>query len=265
MNSKVLLASGLIAALASSASAQVSAYYTTEGTSSIGNTYVFQGGTEQFSYRWVHGGEMPIAVGDFGSGMAVRQAVGQPLSGGPEVGSEYTPAGVATGFTNTWTRTANGNTAYDAAFDGTNIYMVDWTGGEVYMYDNNYNGGTYLFNASASDIGITYDSGTGTLWTSNFSTGVVSNWSMTGTLLSSFNTAGSSAAGLAYDAADGTLWMSDGSGSTVIRQYSTAGALLQTVTTNHYILGGEMNAVPEPATLGLLALGAIAALRRKKA
>lgn len=256
----ILIAAAMVVGT-TSAFAQVSAYYVTDGTAGVGNTHVLQGGTEQFAYQWVSGGQMPIAVGDFGSGMRVRQAVGQPLSGNPEQGNEYTLAGVATGGTNLWSRTQNANTGYDAGFDGTHIYMIDWTGGQVYQYDNNYNGGTYMFNANTSDLGITFDSGTNTIWTSNWGSGTVSQWSMGGALLSSFHAAGSNLGALAYDSADQSLWMSNGS---EMIQYDRAGNLLSRFSYGTYVLGGEFAAVPEPATMALLGLGALAALRRKR-
>jgi hypothetical protein len=187
----------------------------------------------------------------------------------PQQGDEYLLNGTPTGFHNAWNPGDPLVSAYDAAFDGTSIYMVDWQGatnGNVYSYDSNYNNRTFLFAANGGDIGITYDSRDKTLWTAGFSTGLVQEWSMTGTALTSFTDPNSSAAGLAYDSVDGTLWMSDGSGASKLYNYSTSGALLNTVVTNEYILGGEMVAAPapEPATMALLGLGAAALLRRRR-
>ncbi|MBA3727138.1 MAG: hypothetical protein H0W86_12020, partial [Armatimonadetes bacterium] len=67
----------LIAAMAivsGAALAQTGAYYVTQGTAGPGSTYVMQGGALQFSYNWAADAQMPIVIGDFGSGTRVRQA-----------------------------------------------------------------------------------------------------------------------------------------------------------------------------------------------
>lgn len=255
--------------LIASAFAQVSAYYITDGTSGVGRTHVWQAGSESFNYQWAAAGEMPIAIGNFGSGNRVRQAVGQPLSGNPEPGDEYLMNGTATGFQNLWN---SGNplvvTGYDATYDGRgSIYMVDWGGandGSVYRYDSNYGNRTFMFKANHGDLGITYDSGTNTIWTANFNNGLVQQWSMTGVPLLSFTSLFGTAAALAFDEADQTLWMSDGQVSHWIINYDRNGNFIQQIITQKYLLGGEMViAAPEPASLAALSLGAIILVRRR--
>jgi len=171
----------LIAALtivSGAALAQTGAYYVTQSTGGPGSTYVMQGGALQFSYNWAADGQMPIVIGNFGSGMRVRQAAGLPQGGPPEQGDEYELDGTPTGFTNFWDNPA-GSAAYDAAFNGQNIFMVHYEGatrGQVFMYDNNYGNGLFMFNAQPGDLGITYDSSTGTIWTSNFDSGLVTQY-----------------------------------------------------------------------------------------
>ncbi|MBV6458286.1 MAG: hypothetical protein HONBIEJF_01412 [Fimbriimonadaceae bacterium] len=259
--------------LAGAAYSQVGRYYATQGTAGPGQTIIYQGGGEVGRYRWAADAQMPIVVGDFGSGARIRQAAGQPLSGLPQQGDEYLLNGTATGFTNFWNSgDPAGTTAYDAGFDGTYIYMVHWLGatdGQVWRYDNNYGNGTFLFQANGQgaggDLGITYDSKTNTLWTGTFFTGQVTQWSMTGTMLSSFNILGGSASALAYDNLSDTFWLSNGVfGVGTLLNYDRNGNLLGNYTTGEYLLGGEFYAVPEPATMIALGLGAAALLRRRR-
>ena len=266
--SRMLSVFGAFAIAVTPAFAQLSAYYVTDGTAAVGNTHIWQGGGQSGTYAWGGAGEMPIVVGNFGSGVRVRQAVGEPNGNTlPQPGDEYLLNGTPTGFHNLWNPGDANVSGYDAAFDGSSIFMVDWNGtttGNVYRYDNNYNGRTFMFAAHPGDIGITYDSRDNTIWTSSFGTGLVQEWSMTGTPLTSFFDASGSAAALAYDSADGTLWMSDGSSATAILNYDTSGNLIKRVVTNEYLLGGEMAAAPEPATMALLGLSAVALIRRRR-
>jgi len=258
-----------VAALASSAAAQTGAYYVTDGTAGPGSTHVMQGGVQMFSYAWAADAQMPIVIGDFGSGMRVRQAAGQPTTGVPQQGDEYLLNGTPTGFTNFWNSgDPAGTTAYDAAFDGSSIYMVHWLGatdGQVFRYDNNYGNGQFLFAAEPGDLGITYDSVMGTVWTCNFSTGSVKQYSLAGAVLSQYNV-GQGAAALAYDASDDTFWMYL-TGSGQLAQYNRSGGLLQSYTAPGFVLGGEFAAVPEPGTVfGILAgLGAMVLRPRRRA
>lgn len=260
-----LLAIGAIELLGARAIAQSSAYYVTDGTTGVGYTHIWQGGVMVGQYKWGNLAEMPIVVGNFGSGIRVRQSVGEPI-GPPLAGDEYLLDGTTTGFHNLWDPGNTNITGYDAAFDGSWIYMVDWggpTSGEIYRYDNNYGGRTAMFMANTGDIGITYDSRDETLWTANFNNGLVSEWTMSGTLVTSFTARGGSAAALAFDSIDGTLWMSDGSHGQNILNYTTSGQLVNVVKTGEYILGGEMTAAPEPASLALFGCGIVALLRRR--
>jgi len=268
-NLVILLSLGL----AGAAYSQVGRYYATQGSNGPGQTVIYQAGAEVGRYNWAADAQMPIVVGDFGSGARIRQAAGQPISGSPQQGDEYLLNGTATGFTNFWD---SGNpadsTAYDAGFDGKYIYMVHWLGptdGQVWRYDNNYANGQFLFQANGSaaggDLGITYDSRTNTIWTGTFFTGQVTQWSMGGAMLSSFSIIGGSASALAYDSQSDTFWLSNGVfGVGTLLNYDRNGNLLGNFTTGEYLLGGEFYAVPEPASLLALGLGALALRRRRK-
>ena len=100
--------------------------------------------------------------------------------------------------------------------------------------------------------------------------GLIADYSLDGTLLSSFFTAAALPGALAPDYADNTLWEVDGP-TRYFNQYTKTGTLLQTGT--YADLNGqngdgiEFNLpVPEPATVALFAFGAsvLGAFRRRR-
>jgi PEP-CTERM motif len=115
---------------------------------------------------------------------------------------------------------------------------------------------------SAAYLGITYDPNNNSLWVSGWQTDVIADYSLTGTLLSSFATGTDLTAALAFDPADGTLWFSY-AGTNELSQYSTSGTFLQGGEPSGLPGGGDFGGefakvasrVPEPATLLLLASG----------
>ncbi|MEI7986027.1 MAG: PEP-CTERM sorting domain-containing protein [Armatimonadota bacterium] len=161
---------------------------------------------------------------------------------------------------------------YDGTTDGSRNYTIDYGTGDVLSYNRNWQNSSLLFNAGAGQglyLGITYD-GAGGLWISRWNSDVVEHRSMTGSLLSSFNTGFSSITSLAMDWSDGTLWMGTQNTLGTFSQFSTTGTNLQNVTysnmTSANTLGGEFNfnPVPEPASFAVLGLGALVLLRRRK-
>jgi len=129
-----------------------------------------------------------------------------------------------------------GNT-FDGTTDGTYNYTVETLTGNVYRLDRDWTNPVFLFNVDrTSQGGITYDCATNTLWVATEGgchaagqtgvSGAVSNYSMTGTKLSSTCLCGTSAAlnNLAIDV-DGTLWTHRG---THLWHYNSGGTLLNT-------------------------------------
>lgn len=270
-----ILALVACAMIAATAAAQTGYYYTTEGTAGLGQTYVWNNGVLQLSYPWQAEAQMPIAVGDFGSGTpTVRQASGQPPSF-PWQGDEYDLGGTPTGVQNYWMPPYSDCTAYDATWDGSYIYMVLWNpnsgpgDGEVWRYDSNYANGQFLFQAdgqgAGGDLGITYDSLTNTLWLGGFHDGEVTQYSLAGTRLGSWFIPNGSASALAYDPLNDTFWLSNGQYSAAdLYNYDRNGNLLGQFTAGLYMLGGEIYIVPEPTALALWAAGVGVLLARRR-
>ena len=204
-------------------------------------------------------GEYAIAV----SGGTIRTG-GNGQFGAPAVGSTYD-----LNFNYTGPQLANpGNEILDGSTDGTYNYGVNWLTGSVYRCNLDWSSPTLMFGAGGTDdLGISYDSRNNSLWVATGT--AVSDYSMTGSFLSSFSTTADRA--LAYDGADGTLWAMSASAG-IFDQFSTSGTLLQTMNignTTANIIGGEfaLTPVPEPSALALAGVGGMATLvmvRRRK-
>jgi hypothetical protein len=159
---------------------------------------------------------------------------------------------------------------YDGTQDGRSNYSIDYGAGGVYRFDQNWANPAFLFSVNASGwLGITYDPTNNSLWVSDFGGNTVADYSMSGTALSSFTTPFGAITSLAMDT-NHTLWMGSQGTLGTFYNYSTAGALLGTVTysqlLNQNTLGGEITSTPEPGTLLLIGTGVVALasrLRRK--
>lgn len=235
-----------------------------------GTDWVVQGTAVVTSWSTGPYFEYPIAVG-----ATVRTT--SPSAGG--AGGEYTLAGVATG--NAFTNGLASGSMWDGASDGTYNYAINWTTGAVTRFALDWSSPQALFTpgAGGSRLAITYDASNVSLWIGGWSTGLIENYSLSGTLLSSFTVPVNSISCLALDPADGTLWFGSQNTQGTFYQYSRSGVALSTQAypslASQNTLGGEFAigaageiAVPllGPAGLlslvaGLAAAGAFAARR----
>lgn len=194
-------------------------------------------------------------------------------------GAEYTLAGVPTGITYPAGIPGVAN-AYDGTTNGINNFTVDYSGGGVYKTGLDWTSPVLLFAITApNNLSITYQAANNSLWISSWGTNTITDYSMSGAILSSFTVPVVEVAGLALDPADGTLWFgtqSDFSSARTLYQYSTAGTFLSSAVyaglTGDNFLGGEFGfvslaSVPEPVTLAIFGAGlaGAAALRRRRA
>jgi len=228
-----------------------------------GHSIVMVQGNSITSFAEAYGApdEVPIAVaGD------VRTS-GNSLT---TVGGQYSLAGIPTGTT--YFLPAIASTAYDSTTDGSHNYLVDYTYSTVYQTARDFTNPVALFTSTGPyNVGITYDKTNNSLWIAGFgATTLVTDYSMNGTVLSSFDTGNYLNGALAMDPATHTLWLVDGNTGN-LEQYSTTGALLSTGPNVGYTLGGEFDMgggtpTPEPGTFimfGSSILGLAGVLRRK--
>lgn len=154
---------------------------------------------------------------------------------------------------------------YDGATNGVNDFSVDYDTGNVYSFGLDWSNPTLLFTAQTRDLGITYDPVNQSLWISDYGGTNVRDYSLNGTLLSSF-TAQAAVLGLAMDYADDTLW-ADNQGT--LYQYSRTGTELSTFNDGLELntLGFEFQfqSTPEPGTafLGIAGLAALGFMRNR--
>lgn len=280
-------------------------YYVTD-ESGFNKVWQFQGtSVTSFPTAPAGGADGPIIVD--GNSSTIRSVKGGFVGGGVVSGSEYNYSGVVQGPVSLDFSTHTGyGRVIDAGFDGKNAYIVSGLFGPagVFKYNADFSGpGTLLFNLPATSVaatsqGITFDTTTQTIWTSDYdlsgAAGRVRQWSLAGVELASFlvvDSAGNASernTALAYDFSDDTFWLNAhventlGIGIGELWQFSRTGTFLQKIHAQQFdpnapanILywGGEIRATGQPtpkvpdagSTMLLLsgALATLAGLRRR--
>jgi hypothetical protein len=291
---RTALATLVVVLLCGSAVAQSGRYYLT-GESGFNRVWQFQGGNLIASFPTVPAGapDGPILVD--GNALEVRSVkggfVGGPSGGTPVAGSEYDFAGTVQGPISLDFTAHNGyGRVIDGAFDGNNAYIVAGLGGSsgVFRFNGDFSGpGSLVFNIptapQSTAQGITYDTLTNTIWTSDYDFGAfvtggrVRQWSLAGVELFSFPVVDSTGnpsernTALAYDPSDDTFWMNAhvettmGFGFGELWQFDRNGNFLQKIHGQQSVpnapsllyWGGEIFIAPEPTSL-LLMIGSLA-------
>ena len=175
----------------------------------------------------------------------------------------------------TYTHPASLGRTSDGTTDGAWNYTVELDTGDVYRLDRSWQSPTYMFNVGdLSQGGITYDCATDTLWVANeggcggaghcWITGAVTNYTMTGTPISSTVFGGSGGLNdLAIDV-DGSCWAATkfASGGALVH-YDSIGnnlGLFAIDLGDDSIRGADIRCVPSPASAAVLGLGALGVL-----
>jgi hypothetical protein len=231
-------------------------YYVTD-ESGYNKIWQFQGTTlSSFPTVPSGGADGPIIVD--GNTNTVRSVKGGFSGGSNSQGSEYLFDGTpTTPLTLDFTSHPGYGRVIDAAFDGKNSYIVAGLFGSagVFKYDPAFSGtGSLVFNFGSDPIlqsqqGITYDTTTQTIWTSDYNlfgltgAGYVRQWDMSGNQLSSFEVVTNTGVqserntALAYDFSDDTFWLNAhvedslglGYGIGELWQFSRNGTFLQAI------------------------------------
>jgi hypothetical protein len=248
---------------AGAAQAQTGTLYLTFDSGTIA---VVHGGSVVNSFTFAYGSEeWPIAV--YGDVRTIGASDYVPTGG------QYTLGGTPTGTT--YTSPSGFYDWADSTTNGTSNFLVDPGSAVVYQTGRDYSNATALFatpNYVSRNMGISYDRFNNSLRINVPGPGIVADYSMSGTLLSSFNPGSWHGGSLAFDPADQTLWLVNNDRG-YLEQYSTAGVFLgegAAVRQFGTALGGEFNeapsATPEPGTLVMFGsgiLGLAGVLRRK--
>jgi hypothetical protein len=249
-----------LAVTAVSAGAQSTKYYIHDGDEQLG--FIVQGGTLLSTYAIPSTDGYPMYPLRFsGSNFVVANRNGSAAV-------EYNANGVPTG--NTYSNSQNLDQLLDGGTDGTSTYAVRCCSQSDGVYKGDMQFGSLTKISNLGETGVTYAISTGTVFaTDQF--GSLYEMSTSGLLLNTFSTGINFAAALAYESATNTLWIAQNE-TGQLYQLDLSGNQLQTFNVaglqgfNYW--AGEMpseSAVPEPATLMLLAPGlmGIAAMRRR--
>lgn len=217
--------------------------------------YVVQGTTVINQFPWAYNAFCPVISNCEGVLAVTGSYVSTDWFGNTFLGlstvasGQYTLSGTPTGTQWNGTPPPAGETEnefLDGTTDGTHNYTVEYEGTtgnalgplteNIIQTDLNWQNPVDLFSvqsapsAFAEWAGIAYDPVNNSLWISGFTANAISDYSLTGALLSSFapEPPGSSAlaSALGFDPADDTLWFSS-DGTNVLYQYDTSGNLLQ--------------------------------------
>ncbi len=207
----------LALAAAGSTQAQISEYYLHSGdqdqftvvqNGAIVRSWGLAPGTDRYQYP-----------------MVVRDTIRTTGADVGATGAEYSLSGADLG--GRFTHPAGTSRCWDGATDGTHNFSID-TGGVVWQFDADWTNPVRLF--SAGGIGaLAYDPEGNSLWIGTFSGVNLTQYDLSGSVISSFTTGHTKNMAVALDPADGTLWIHDRNRQGTLEQWSRSGVLLDTI------------------------------------
>lgn len=233
--------------------------------------YVVQGTSVIRSFPWAYSAKEGnlavtnrVTTNGFGSDFGLGSA------------GQYTLNGVPTGLSHAAQATPGFNFEVqdDGTSDGRSNYTVQYFATDsrgaavenVIRTDANWQNPVPLFSVPSAPgfLGISYDRNNNSLWLSGWATKTISDYSLSGKLLSSFSTDSITMDALGFDRADNTLWVSLAE-TDFLEQWSTSGVLLQTgvptgLPSFHYFAGDFAEGVPEPIALSVFGAGLVGAV-----
>mgnify|MGYP000916828604 CR=1 FL=1 len=150
--------------------------------------------------------------------------------------------------------------------DGTNLLALNYTTGFVERFTT---GGSLLQTVPVAAGGTGIDGDATGMWVGMYSNGTIVRYDNAGNVVTTVATGLSSSAvsALGWDATGGVLWVATGFGDDRIRSYDVNGNLLANFSANNPWINGldvVTDAVPEPATMTVLAVGGLLAARRRR-
>ncbi|MFG0331453.1 MAG: hypothetical protein ACF8PN_16310 [Phycisphaerales bacterium] len=206
-------------ALGSTVTGQTSEYFVNSGDQATFS--VLQGGARLRTWGTASGTaqyQYPIVVIDTVRTMGANAG---------DIGAEYSVDGVDLGSRYTHPLGGSGR-AWDGTTDGVSNYAID-SSGDVYRYDRDWTNESLLFATPRGIGSLTFDLENGTMWVSSFGDTDITEYTMTGIILSSFSTGHTQNMALAYDHADGTLWLHDRTTQGTFEQWTRDGVRLQRI------------------------------------
>lgn len=196
----------------------------------------------------------PVAPGSaqYQYPIAIRETIRTMGANEGDSGAEYDLFGVDLGPR--YVHPAGPSRSWDGTTDGRFNYSID-TGGSIYSFDLDWSNPVFLFKVSGLGA-LTYDPDNDSLWVGVFSSSTsLTQYTMSGTVISSFSTGHTQNMAVALDHADGTLWIHDRNRQGTFEQWSRSGQLLQTVAvpgmSGQNALAGEFALVAPGLTLRL--------------
>ncbi|MBC7784779.1 MAG: PEP-CTERM sorting domain-containing protein [Burkholderiales bacterium] len=225
-----------------------------------GNFYISNNTGSVRKYAPAGGFGTGLSTGGLSSPSGLALSPSGELYAGEGLADEVSKIHLTTGVVTSFAATGSISAPYGLAFDtagnlyvacsGTNLVKKITPGGGVSNFGTGYNG----------PAGLAFDTG-GNLYVSNIGSNLIRKILPDGTSSTFVSTGMNGPRGLAFDPA-GNLYVANYSGNTISKY--TTGGVFSTFANTGLTNPAFIVMVPEPASLGLLSIGGLALLRRRR-